>query len=166
MNFTETLVEIGYKPYIFISKNKWNATAEKQAKNILNNNPVGIVFKSGSFNSEESSFFVPCTFNHIYTSANFNCMQNGGTTVYFIKDNNFENPLVFGLNEYNQPPTLIFPRPNIKYIFFNEKINEKDYYTERYDLAMNFCLKNETPIEILNAIKSGFIFNYDVTKNP
>lgn len=166
MNFTEMLVEKGYKTYKFIGKNDWNKDAKRQAQKILDENPEGIVFKKGDFNSNESTFYVPCGFNHIYTHANFNCMQNGGIAVFFVKDNDFNKPFIFGLNEHGEPPTLIMPRPNIRYRFFNEKLNQNDCYNESRDIAMNYCLNNETPIDILNAIGTDIIFKYDTTKNP
>ncbi|ENA1802937.1 hypothetical protein ABF179_002353 [Flavobacterium psychrophilum] len=159
MHITEILLADGYKTYKFIEKSNWNKDAKKQAQRILDQNKDIVVFKTGDINSDESSFHVPCGFNSIYLTANYNCMQNGGIAIFFVKDNDFENPFIFGLNEFGKQPTLIRPRPKIKYRFFNKEFERESNYDERMDDAMNFCLKSENHQDILNAIRNSF--DYD-----
>lgn len=111
VNFTKYLTNCGYKTYRLIVKSDWNKEAKAQAERILDTKPDGILFK------DESSFYVPCDFNHTYLRANYNVLQNGGISTYFIKDNVFDNPIIFGLHEKDMLPTLIHPRPLIKLIF-------------------------------------------------
>jgi hypothetical protein len=162
MHITEILLADGYETYKFIVKSNWNKDAKKQAQRILDQNEEEtVVFRNGDINSDESDFYVPCGFNSIYLTANYNCMQNSGTAIFFIKDKNFEKPYIFGLNEFGKQPTLIRPRPKIKYRHFNKELEREVDYSERMDDAMNFCLKSEDHNDIINAITNGNSFVYD-----
>lgn len=54
----------------------------------------------------------------------------------WVRENNFDNEIIFGLHEKNKPPTLAYPRP-------------KGIYT---DDQMNILLKNNSPEEIYKMI--------------
>lgn len=43
----------------------------------------------------------------------FSSQVEGGIADYWVKDGDFENPIVIGLKEAGFAPTVIYPRPNI-----------------------------------------------------
>jgi hypothetical protein len=145
-HFTEFLIEQGYKTYNFIVKSDWNPDAKRQAQRILNENPEGLIFKKGDYNSKGSSFYVPIIFNTIYLQANYNVMKNGGTCVRFIKD---DIEIIYGLSELGNPPTLISPRPRIK------------MKSNIFDEPINKCLSLEKNEDIYKALfDSEIVFSY------
>ncbi len=83
---------------------------------------------------------------------------------YFVKDDNFENVIIWGLHEAGKPPTLIYPRPNITVI---KNKREKDtlisrIHTEVWDDSMNTCLQKETVEDIYKALFDKTIeFKYE-----
>jgi hypothetical protein len=82
--------------------------------------------------------------NYVPNSINdYSTMQEGGLDVIYIKGN---KKIIYGLNEFKKPPTLISPRPKIKAV-----INGKEF-DERSDDAMNICLKEEKPENIYDAM--------------
>ena len=62
-------------------------------------------------------------YNYIEVKSNrsLSTMNNGGVTTHFIKD---DKEIIFGLNEYKKPPTLISPRPNIIIVKDGKEIDE------------------------------------------
>ncbi|AGO47367.1 hypothetical protein Phi19:1_gp077 [Cellulophaga phage phi19:1] len=162
MTFTELLEEKGYKTYRFVAKNNWNKESKKQAQTILDKNANDVIFVKGDFNTDESDFFIPVSFNHTYIRANYNTLLNGGIATYFVKDLDFENPIVFGLHEQGQPPTLISPRPNIKRV--NEIINDEGKVLRTNlitDEAVTYVLRNENPELVYKSLFDDSIeFNY------
>ena len=90
MTFTELLEEKGYKPYKFVIKGKWTEDVDVY------------------------SFFTPIKFEHRYVRSNYNTLLEGGITTYFVKNFDFDNPIIFGLYESKKTATLIHPRPIIK----------------------------------------------------
>jgi hypothetical protein len=76
---------------------------------------------------------------------------------YFIKDNDFQNVIIWGLHEAGKPPTLIYPRPNIKVIK-----NGKRHFDEEDD-CMNICLQKETAEDIYKAMfDKNTWFKYEI----
>lgn len=67
-----------------------------------------------------------------------------------------DKTIVFGLNEKDKPPTLIYPRPLIL-VERNGKTNLADIS----DASMNICLMKESNEDILEAIYDrSIIFKY------
>ena len=85
----------------------------------------------------------------------FSSMMPGGLDVRYIKDNDFDNEIIFGLHEKYKPPTLVSPRPRIN----NKGMNEYS------DDAMNVCLLNETPEDIFKAMYDDSILFTYICKN-
>jgi hypothetical protein len=114
-----------------------NSSAKEQNNMILKLNK-NIVFTEGDSNSLRSTFYYRKNRNEITT------MKPGGISVYFIKNNDFENPIIWGLSESELPPTLIYPRPKIKIIEKDDRFMEgyNIIFNDR-DKAMNICLNKE-----------------------
>ncbi len=89
----------------------------------------------------------------------FSSMMPGGLDVRYIKDNDFDNEIIFGLSEKDKPPTLVYPRPRIKYV------TDSNYMNEVRDDAMNVCLLNETPEDIFKAMYDDSILFTYINKN-
>jgi len=89
----------------------------------------------------------------------FSSMTEGGLAIFYVKDNDFDNPIIWGLHEYKKPPTLIRPRPKIIMNQLNHK-GEQTIITEQMDDAMNIVLKKETAQDIFDAIFDGRQFDY------
>ena len=51
--------------------------------------------------------YVSFDFNSTYLSANFNVMIDGGTGVFFVLNNDFENAKILRLNEKDKPAKFI-----------------------------------------------------------
>ena len=68
----------------------------------------------------------------------------------YVKDNDFENPIMWGLSERHKPPTLIYPRPNIRAIIPDGKFR-LTILRQNFDDAMNICLQRENHQDIYNA---------------
>jgi hypothetical protein len=76
---------------------------------------------------------------------------------YHKSDVNKEQPIVFGLNESNKPPTLIYPRPRLR-VNRNGLIQD-----ERHDDNMNVALSVIPHEEILKAMyDKRIIFNIEL----
>ena len=58
-----------------------------------------MIFIEGDKDSIPSIFYVPFGFNSIYLRANFNVMEVGGIEVRFVKDLDFENEIIFWLDD-------------------------------------------------------------------
>lgn len=68
----------------------------------------------------------------------------------YIKNNDFNNPIIFGLHVNKKPPTLIYPRPNMVLINAN---GIHDYTIRRFsDDYMNRILRDNPPHEVYNAL--------------
>ena len=86
-----------------------NANAKEQNRYILENKEkYSVVFVEG--NDKNGSFY----FQNRLSDTDFSTMRVGGLATYFVKDNNFDNAIIWGLNEANKPPTLL--KPKLKYI--------------------------------------------------
>ena len=157
-HITDLLIEKGYKPYGQAGRSKnQNADAKNQNDWILKNRN-DLIFLKGNKYSENSMYLYPKPKNEIST------MLVGGIYVIYMKDNNYKNRIIWGLNEAKKPPTLIHPRPkiNVKTYKDNKLINR---INELCDDAMNECLRNETPEDIFKAMfNKSIIFNYETIK--
>jgi len=166
-HITEILIERGYKTYKFINKTNWNPEAKRQSQKILESHKNNVIFKEGDFDSDESSFYVPSSFNTIYHQANYNVLAVGGLDIRFIKDGDFENEIIYGLREFKKPPTLVWPRPSIMVKRISHRNGKTTPIIENQSLdnSMNLCLKEESHEDILEAMSSGRVFEYDLTSN-
>ena len=64
--------------------------------------------------------------------------------------------IVYGLNEYKKPPTLIYPRPRILRTF------DGVIYDQHRDDVMNYCLQKESPADIFKAMfDDSILFEYN-----
>jgi hypothetical protein len=73
--------------------------------------------------------------------------------------------IVWGLNENGRPPTLCYPRPQIrlKTIVNNQVV----VLSQNYDSAVNYLLSQVPHEEIFKSLfDPDFIFHFDLTKNP
>jgi hypothetical protein len=78
----------------------------------------------------------------------FSTLQDGGIDIRYIKE---DIVIAWGLHEIKKPPTLIYPRPKILFNGMNE----------RYDDAMNVCLKKESNEDIFKGLfDKNILFNY------
>lgn len=83
---------------------------------MINENKIDILLKNGyECYKRSSESFIQFSFNNIYHRANFNTTQPDGITVYFVKNEDFEDAIPFGLSELNKPPSFYYPYPTIKY---------------------------------------------------
>lgn len=106
----EIIKENGYEPwqYSFTFPNQ-NANAKEQNRYILENKEkYNVIFIEG--NEKKGSFY----FKNRLNSTDFSTMRVGGLATFFVKDNDFDNPIIWGLQEAEKPPTLI--KPKLKYI--------------------------------------------------
>jgi hypothetical protein len=86
----------------------------------------------------------------------FSTMVNGGLAVYYVKNNDFNNPVIWGLHEFNKPPTLISPRPKIL------KYANGLLYNQEMDDVMNLCLQKELHQDIFKAMfDKSIVFKYE-----
>lgn len=153
----------GYKTYrkSHFSVNQ-NKSAKIQNEFLLKRNDL--IFIKGDKYSDESTFYYP--FGSILKINDFSSMVVGGLSICFVKDNDFNNGIVWGLREYGKPPTIIYPRPRIL-VIKNSKSNEgsKAFRSESYDDSMNLCLSKENHNDILKAMfDDSILFEYDLTK--
>ena len=96
-----------------------NSNSKTQNEYILKNKEkFNVIFTKG--NDKKGNFFFKDDANF----SDFSTMRVGGMCVYFIKDNDFEKKIIWGLYEGSKPPTLIHPKLNIEYkrIDCNNKI--------------------------------------------
>jgi hypothetical protein len=160
--FTEYLISLGYKTYRRIGKNHWNKEARWQAEKVLREKGDEVIFIEGDISSDISEFYLPIEFNTVYLAANFNCMQNGGITVYFVKDLDFDKGIRFGLNEFKKPPMLSYPRPKIKIKQIVD--GEEEVQDECFDDSMSLVLSRYSPEEIYEAMfNNNKCFEIDLT---
>lgn len=75
----------------------------------------------------------------------------------YVKDEDYKNEIIYGLNERGNPPTLIYPRPRIK-------INGEEYnMIIGQDDSMNMCLSRESNEDIYKALfDRTVVFEYIV----
>lgn len=158
-HFTDILIEKGYLPYrcscVFPNQ---NTSAKSQNDLILNNKEkYKVIFTSGD--EKNGTFF----FKSKQPYYDFSTMRVGGVSTFWIKDNDFKNAIVWGLNTIGKPPTLITPRPEVKI----KKINQDNeiYYLNKYDDdAINYLLSSEDSLIIYNAIvNKNRDFYFDLT---
>ena len=136
----EILTDNGYKCFskscIFKEQ---NANAKIQNQHILDNKEkYNVHFIDGD--DKNGTFF----FKNYGTD--FSTMRVGGISNYFVKNGDFENPIIWGLSEVGKPPTLIYPRPYYENV---EIINGKKYTTVGLDDdGMNNMLREKSHYEI------------------
>lgn len=69
----------------------------------------------------EDNGFKPYRFKYGFkeckTPSDISATVSGGLAVYWVKDEDFSNPVIWGLSEKGKPPTLISPRPKAFIIF-------------------------------------------------
>ena len=75
----------------------------------------------------------------------------GNLDYRYVLDDDFDNQIIFGLNEKGKPATLIYPRPNIRVQKGSQFIGNEE------DNAMNTVLMNFSHEDILDAIKDADI---------
>jgi len=155
----EIILENGYQPYRYaITFDRQNSTSKLEVNRILSNKE--------KYNVVE---LIKGEYKHIYfqdgySINDFSSMRVGGLATFFIKDNDFENPIIWGLREANKPPTLINNRPKISLRRFDKDGNVENL-NESQDDAMNYCLSKENHENIFNDLfKKELFFTYDLTK--
>jgi hypothetical protein len=155
-HLTTILIEKGYEPWRYSCVYPTqNADAKNQNSHILKNKEkYNVVFTEG--NETEGIFY----FKPIQPYYDFSTMRTGGITTYWVKDKDFKNSIIWGMNEFGKPPTLISPRPKIKLR------KEKRILSQNYDDVMNVCLQKEDHEKIFEAIfDSNITFEYEISGN-
>jgi len=158
-HLTDILIEKGYLPYrCSCTFPEQNNSAKSQNDLILNNKEkYNVIFTSG--NEKNGTFF----FKSKQPYYDFSTMRVGGISTFWIKDNDFENPIVWGLNSMGKPPTLITPRPEILIKKIN-KDNQVYFLNNSDDDAVNYVLSNEDSLLIYDAIiNKNIFFHYNLT---
>lgn len=158
----EVLLDNGYVAYrySFIFPNQ-NTSAKIQNLRILENKEkYKVKFMSGDEN-KGSFFFIP-----EYQINDFSTMRVGGIHTYFIKDNDFNNPIIWGLNEGDKPPTLIKPTLNAKLKRFNKNGDVEVLFGDRNDTVESVLKNNDHQFLFENLYNKDLNFEYDLTKNP
>jgi len=85
----------------------------------------------------------------------FSTSVEGALCDFWIKNEDYQNPIVWGLSEKGKPPTLICPRPQISYT------KENTYLIGAFDDSMNICLQKEDPEDIYKALyNKSIVFTY------
>ncbi len=129
--FIEYLLEIGYKPYRKILENEeWSYVPETKALN-----------------------------TH-YIRSEFNTQKRGGTDIRFVKDDDFDNEIIIGLNEVGKPPLIIYPRPMTMKV---KEYTDRDYkYSKSISLTrdkyINEYVNSTLPKEVYEFIRSEALF--------
>lgn len=181
MHITKLLYDKGYETYRYVfSFPGQNASAKEQVKHLMKRKDL--IFREGSRTTDICAFYYP--FGSILKINDFSTMVVGGLDIRFVKDGDFENPIVWGLNEYNSPPTIVYPRPRIivkrvrkqsstyrrvsmKGVEIIKRIDPKNYISienELRDDSMNLVLEKEDSELIFEALyDSSIIFKYDLT---
>ena len=155
-HFTQYLIEIGYEPWRFSGiYPSQNSDCKNQNNFILQNkDKYKVFFTKGD--EKDGSFYFKSTQPYY----DFSSMRVGGLATYWIKEEDFNNPIIWGLRECNKPPTLIRPRPNIMYK--KELDNKLPYLSEISDDAMNICLQKEKCEDIYEAMfNKEIMFKYE-----
>jgi len=99
-------------------------------------------------------------FKDEYSETDFSTMRVGGLATFYIKDDDFDNPIIWGLSEHNKPPTLIFPRPIII-----SQVDEGVIFTR--DDEINILLSKENHQTIFdNLFNKNKVYRFDLTKKP
>ena len=158
-DFRAILIDKGYKTFgksIYFPNQ--NSSAKHQNEWMLSNRN-DLIFIEGDKTTKESIFYFPKNQN------DFTSMKVGGLDVYYVKENDFNNPIIWGLNEMGKPPTLKFPRPRIdvkRYRSFEGKqyISNEN---EVFDDSMNLCLSKENHLDIFKSLNENKSFYYDLT---
>ena len=103
----EMLKDKGYERYsCSITFPKQNLEVKNHNKKILSDKEkYSVVFVEG--NETEGKFYYKDKFR------DFSTMRPDGIDYRYVKDLDFENEIVWGLNELGKPPTLKYPRPNV-----------------------------------------------------
>jgi hypothetical protein len=159
-HLTTILIEKGYEPWRYSCVYPTqNADAKNQNSYILKNKgKYNVVFIEG--NETEGIFY----FKPIQPYYDFSTMRTGGVTTYWVKDKDFKNSIIWGMNEFGKPPTLISPRPKIKY--HTEKNDRRIILSEQFDNAMNICLQKENHEIVFEAMfDSNITFEYETSGN-
>lgn len=133
---------------------KQNAGSKEQVRILFNKPNVRFHFIKGNKESKESYFYFQDKSNNHFSS-----MVLGGLSNYYIKDNNFDNPIIWGMNQINFPPCLIYPRPFIKgYMEINDI---KMLVDQNYDALVMRCFEKENHLDIFNAMfDNSILFDY------
>ena len=63
----------------------------------------------------------------------FSTMVEGGLCVFYIKDNDIENAVIWGLETQGKPPTLIQPKQHLLTKKGNVSFYRTDYILTKYD---------------------------------
>ena len=95
----EELLDSGYKTYRRLSGSRWNRNKRMDFERYMSNHP--------DFKMYNGDLLVDFKFNDKYKKANFNALENGGLSVYFIKDMNMDDVYIYALTEKNKEPNLI-----------------------------------------------------------
>jgi len=161
----EIIIENGYEPYRYaITFPDQNASSKLEINRILSNKE-----------KYKAVIFIKGKYTHIYFKDNysindFSSMRCGGMAVFFIKNNDFEKPIIWGLYEGDKPPTLITPKLNIEYerIKFYPTLNKefKEFLNGNNQDSIEMVLKNENHNFIFDNLYTNHLFKYDTTKNP
>lgn len=155
-HFTQHLIDLGYEPwrcsYIFTTQ---NPDAKNQNNYIINNTKKeNIVFK-------DNGIFY---FKSAQPYYDFSTMRVGGLCTHWVKDNDFENSIIWGLNEHDKPPTLIYPRPIVTVKRFVD--GKPTFICGNFDDTINIFLKKESNEKIYESLFDKSIkFHYDETKD-
>jgi hypothetical protein len=157
-HFLEIIKENGYKPYrcSCVFENQ-NPSAKEQNKYILEK--YKCIFTKGDKNN--GTFY----FQPKYSENDFSSMRVGGLATFYVKDKDFKNAIIWGLNEHGKPPILISPKPNIFLKRFN-KNNEVEFLNEYYQDAIFNLFKVENHQFIFDNLFTNHLYYYDLTKNP
>lgn len=98
------------------------------------------------------------------TMGYFSTMVNGGLDIRYVKDSDFKNAIIYGLNERGKPPTLVYPRPKIYLKKYCEVSKTTIWLSETMDDAMNYCLYKESFDDIFKAMfNKNIVFEYDLS---
>jgi len=98
---------------------------------------------------------------------NFSSVIVGGTAVFYVKDDDFENPIIWGLQEMGKPPTLIKPRFNVSLKRTNPTNRCVEIINGMYNDAIDYVLKNNCHLFLFdNLYNKKLYFEFDLTKNP
>lgn len=101
--------------------------------------------------------------NHIYFHESDPIIEKikSGVKLAQMSDKDREKQIIFGLNEYGKPATLIYPRPRIE---ISRLINGCRYVLkEEHDDNMNYVLMNYSFEEIFTALyDKSIIFKGEV----
>lgn len=146
----EIIRENGYKPYRcgVIFKNQ-NASSKEQNKYIIEK--YDCIFTKGDKNN--GTFY----FKPNYSENDFSSMRVGGLATFYVKDKNFDKPIIWGLSEISKPPCLITPKLNINVLSLKNESLSPQTQTE-------LVLQNYDHQFIFDNLFTDY--KYEVRKNP